>query len=73
MTEEPKYLIVAAGWSDYDRFIRRNHLPAGRCFQFLTTADAFETRWSNMAQGIECQVCWTPEFLDQSPIGRRTS
>jgi len=68
-----QYLIVARSWADYDRFIRRNRLPAGRCFQFLTTADAFETRWSNMAQGIDAQVAWTPEFLDQSPIGRRTS
>lgn len=68
-----QYLIVARSWADYDRFIRRNRLDPATCRQMPSTADAFETRWSNMAQGIECQVCWTPEFLDQSPIGRRTS
>lgn len=72
MTDEPKYLIVAAGWSDYDRFIRRKRLDPASCRQMPSTVEAFETRWLAPAPD-DVLVCWTPEFLDQSPIGRRTS
>lgn len=74
MNEQPtKYLIVSAGWSDYDREIRRRHLPPGQCFQFTSTAEAYETRWHNAQWGIACEVIWTAAFDAASPIGRRTS
>ena len=70
---DTQYLIVARGFSDYIRFIRRNRLNPVCCTQLPTTDAAFTERWERMAQGIESQVCWTDEFLEQSPIGRRTS
>lgn len=68
-----QYLIVARGWADYQRFIRRNRLDPASCTQLPTTDAAFTERWERMAQGIDSQVAWTPEFLEASPIGRRTS
>jgi len=68
-----QYLIVARSWADYNRFIRRERLDPASCTQMPSTAEAFEVRWERLAHGIDAQVAWTPEFLEASPIGRRTS